>query len=141
MDPFAVRCGRTVGSAHLAIGGLVSLALAGCAAPAPAATSSPSSHLCAGAVLSAVFRADASTGPAGALEGSPRLSVIWPEGFRVELRPAGGVLVAADGTVVAHDGDRFTGLEVCNVIGTTVELAGLGPLPGISPIPGSSGSQ
>jgi hypothetical protein len=95
---------------------------------------------CAGLVLAAVFRADEDAGPGGALEvidtaagASRRFAAEWPDGYH--LAPVSGAvaLVGADGSVAARDGDRFPGLEVCDMEQGVIRIVGFGPLPGVSP--------
>ncbi len=67
-----------------------------------------------------------------------RYAVNWPDGYHVEQRVNGGVLLGPDGSVIARDGDRFADLQVCSVTDNTIEVDGLGPLPGASPAPSPS---
>jgi len=101
--------------------------------------------LCAGLVLAAVFRADEQAGPGGALEvidtaagASTRFAAEWPGDYHLARVSGALALVGADGSVLAHDGDRFPGLEVCDMEQGVIRVVGLGPLPGVSPGVGAS---
>jgi hypothetical protein len=94
---------------------------------------------CAGLVLAAVFRADEDAGPGGALEvidtaagASRRFAAEWPDGFHLARVSSAVALVGTDGLVAARDGDRFRGLEVCDMEQGVIRVVALGPLPGVS---------
>lgn len=117
------------------VAALVTLALSGCGAPAPTSPPAPSATVvplaagevalpteppiavapgvataCAGVGIDMVLHGDAADPQVVWLIGDigPRVSVVWPTGYRARFDPSLEVLDAND-TVVLRDGDRVTG--------------------------------